>query len=446
MSSDGTERTRATGGPATFPRMQPDQSLDLDEIDLSDLEGFWTMPEEVREGAFLTLREQDPIRFFDEPELQTVPRGPGYYALTRHEDVVEASRQPDLFCSGQGSNIGDLPPDFLEFLGSMINMDDPKHARLRRIVSRGFTPRKLAEVEADVDRAASEVIDDIIERGSCDFVTEIAALLPLRIIDDMLGIPREHEQFILEQTNVILGLGDPEYVPDRDEPAIVAALFTAANNLVELVRELGADREANPQDDLITSLVTADVDGEKLSPQELGSFFVLLVVAGNETTRNAISHGLLELTRHPDQRERWQADFDGLAKTAVEEIVRWATPVIHFRRTVTRDGVRLGGHEFSEGDKVVLWYNSANRDADVFDDPFTFDVGRQPNDHVGFGGPGPHFCLGAHLARREITVMFRELFRRVPDIRAVGDPDLLRSNFIHGVKHLPAEFTPGGAR
>ena len=172
---------------------------------------------------------------------------------------------------------------------------------------------------------------------------------------------------------------------------------------------------------------------------------MLLVVAGNETTRNAISHALLALTEHPDQRDRWQADFDGLAPTAVEEIVRWATPVIHFRRTVTEDGARIGDREFAKDDKVVLWYASANRDPAVFDDPFTFDLGRTPNDHLGFGGPGPHFCLGAHLARREITVMYQELFRRVPDIRAVGEPVRLRSNFINGIKHLPAEWTPRAA-
>ena len=197
----------------------------------------------------------------------------------------------------------------------------------------------------------------------------------------------------------------------------------------------------DPQRDLTTALVTAEVEGDHLSSNELASFFILLVVAGNETTRNAISHGLLALTEHPDQQAKWAADFDGLANTAIEEIVRWATPVIHFRRTVTQDGVRIGDHEFNEGDKVVLFYNSANRDEAVFDDPFTFDIARQPNDHVGFGGPGPHFCLGAHLARREMTVMFRELFQRIPDIHAVGPPDQLRSNFINGIKHLRAEFT-----
>ncbi|HJR26670.1 MAG TPA: cytochrome P450 [Acidimicrobiales bacterium] len=426
--------------------MEPQQTLALDEIDLSDIE-LWTRPLAEREGAFLTLREQDPIRFFQEPDLESeiLPRGPGYWSLTRHADVLEASKHPDLFCSGKGTNIGDLPEPFLEFLGSMINMDDPRHARLRRIVSRGFTPKQLDSMKADVESIAAGIVDDVIERGEGDFVTDVAATLPLRIIVDMMGIPRSQERFIFDRTNVILGLADEEYVPEQTESGIVGALLGAAQDLTLLITELGEARVEEPQDDLTTALVTAEVDGESLSPAELASFFVLLVVAGNETTRNAISHGLLALTEHPDQLAAWQADFDGLAPTAVEEIVRWATPVIHFRRTVTQDGARLGDHEFAAGDKVVLWYASANRDAAVFDDPFRFDLTRTPNDHLGFGGPGPHFCLGAHLARREITVMFRELLRRMPDLRAAGEPVRLRSNFINGIKHLPASWTPAPA-
>src|SRR5688572_16011860 len=298
--------------------MEPKRSLTLDEIDLSDLE-FWTRPYEEREGAFLTLREEDPIRFFEEPELEVMPRGPGYYALTRHADVLEASKHPTVFCSGRGTNIGDMPPEFLEFLGSMINMDDPKHARLRRIVSRGFTPRQLDQMKGDVEATAAGIVDDVIERGEGDFVTDIAATLPLRIIVDMMGIPRSQEKFIFECTNVILGLGDPEYVPDQTEAGVMGALLTAAQDLAMLVTELGEARLKDPKDDLTTALITAEVDGESLSSAELASFFLLLVVAGNETTRNAIAHGLLALTDHPDQMAYWQADFDGRAPAAVEE-------------------------------------------------------------------------------------------------------------------------------
>jgi cytochrome P450 len=420
----------------------------VDQIDLSDLE-WWARPLAERDEAFALLRAERPIARMVMPEFANpdVPElsqpETEYFSVTRHAELVEASRQPALFCSGKGTNIMDLPQPFLEFFGSMINMDDPRHARLRRIVSRGFTPRQLELLRADVEGVAAEIVDDIAAKGSCDFVTEVAALLPLRVIIDLMGIPRSQEQFIFDRTNVVLGFTDPEYVDDLENPmAVMGALLTAGQDLATMVSELARDREKNPQNDLITALITSEVDGERLTREELASFFILLVVAGNETTRNAIAHGLTLLTDHPDQRDRWLGDLDGLAPTAVEEIVRVASPVIHFRRTVTQDGVRLGDHEFSEGDRVVLWYWSANRDEKVFDDPFAFDIGRTPNDHVGFGGPGPHFCLGAHLARREISVMFRELLRRLPDIHATAAPDRLRSNFINGIKHLPAEFTP----
>ena len=418
----------------------------VDDIDLSDLE-WWTRPLDERAAAFAALRAERPIAPMVFPGMphMGLPETT-YYAVTRHADIVEASRHAELFCSGKGTNIGDLPPDFIEFFGSMINMDDPRHARMRRIVSRGFTPRQLALMKADVEGVAAQIVDEIAERGEGDFVTDVAARLPLRIILDMMGIPRSQEQFVFDRTNVILGFTDPEYVADIDDPVgVTAAILTAGAELAQLVSELGEARIKDPGNDLVSALVTSELDGEHLTPQELASFFILLVVAGNETTRNAIAHGLWALTEHPEQRRCWLDDIDGLAATAVEEIVRWASPVIHFRRTVTRDGARLGDHVFSEGDKVVLWYWSGNRDEAVFPDPLTFDLGRTPNDHVGFGGPGPHFCLGAHLARREITVMFQELLRRLPDIRSVGQPERLRSGFINGIKHLRAEWTPVGS-
>jgi cytochrome P450 len=418
-----------------------DRLVALDQVELSDLD-FWERPMEERAQAFAMLRADRPRSFFAEPDTGAFPQGPGYWALTRHADVVEVSHRPADFCSSKGTNIVDLPPDFLEFFGSMINMDDPRHVRLRRIVSAGFTPRMLESMKSDVEGIAAGIVDAIAGRGECDFVTEVAALLPLRVIVDLMGIPRSEEQFIFDRTNVILGFTDTEYVADQDPINMTVAILTAGQELAELVQALGEDRMKNPRNDLTTALVTAEVDGDRLTPQELASFFILLVAAGNETTRNAIAHGLHALSVHPNQRDAWRADFDRLAPTAVEEIVRWASPVIHFRRTVTHDGVRLGDQEFSEGDKLVLWYWSANRDESVFGDPHRFDLTREPNDHVGFGGPGPHFCLGAHLARREITVVFRELLRRLPDIHAVAEPDRLRSNFINGIKHLPAEFTP----
>lgn len=417
------------------------QDLSVDRIDLSDLDGFWTRPIAERDAAFALLRAERPLGFFAEPVAGELPTGPGYYAATRHRDIVEVSKSPQLFCSGSGaSSIMDMPVEFREFYGSMIEMDDPRHARMRRIVSRAFTPSVTKQLEAKVERVAGDLVDEVIERGECDFVTEVAAQLPLRIICDMMGVPASEYGFVLERTNIILGAGDPEYISDPE--AILGELIRAGVELSELVKALGLERMERPTDDVVSLLVTADVDGERLSPEELASFFILLVVAGSETTRNAISWGLTYLTDHPDQRAIWQQDFDAVAPTAVDEIVRLASPVIEMRRTATQD-VELAGEQLHEGDKVVLFYWSANRDETVFSDPSRFDVRRRENKHLAFGAPGAHFCLGAHLARREVTVMYRELFRRLPDIHATSEPDRLRSFFINGVKHLDCAFTPG---
>ncbi len=418
-------------------------TLPVEGFDLSDLE-FWAQPWEVREAAFRALRAGRPIAYYEEPELPPssipMPPGRGYWALTRYADVVEVSRHPELYCSGQsGSTIVDMPAELLEFFGSMINMDDPRHARLRRIVSAAFNPRMVRSVEQSIERVAGEIIERVAGQGECDFVTEVAARLPLKVICDMMGVAERDYDRVFHCSNVILSSGDPEYIPEGTD--VLVTFFDAANELASLMDDLAGFRTEHPTDDLTSDLVHANVDGESLSRAELSSFFILLLVAGNETTRNAISHGLWALTEHPDQRAAWQADFEGAAPTAVDEIVRWASPVIFMRRTVTEPAV-LSGQEFDVGDKVILFYNSANRDEAVFDDPYRFDVLRQPNPHVGFGAPGPHFCLGAHLARREITVMYRELFRRLPDVSATGEPSRLRSNFINGIKHLPCAFTP----
>jgi cytochrome P450 len=410
--------------------------------DLSDL-GFWTLPITERAAAFAALREREPVPFFPEPDIG-LPRGPGFYALTRLDDVAEASRNAAVFTSGKGStNVVDLPPEFREFYGSMINMDDPRHARLRRIVSRGFTPKRLADLTDEVQRTARTIVDDVIDQGECDAVGAISARLPLKIVCDMMGVPESQYGFVFDRSNIILGPNDPEYVAETDN--IIGALLQAGHDLAELMRDLGRHRVENPTDDVTSALVNAEIDGERLTPDELASFFILLVVAGNETTRNAISWGLHLLTEHPEQRAVWLADIDGVTPTAVEEIVRWASPVIYMRRTLAVDAV-LGGQQMREGDKVALFYWAANRDPAHFRDPDAFDVRRAPNPHVGFGGAGPHFCLGAHLARREMTVMFRELLTRVPDIAATAPPQRLKSMFINGIKRLPVAFTPGGVR
>ena len=422
--------------------MEPKEVLGVDEIDLGGLP-FWLRPDDEREGAFRTLRRERPISFHDEmqppPEIP-LPKGEGFWAVVKHEDILHVSRQPEVFCSGKGSNIADLPPPFLEFFGSMINMDDPKHSRLRRIVSRGFTPRVVERAEESVERCARSIVARIRDRGECDFVADIANILPLVIICDMMGIPESERENVIEKSNVILGAGDPEIVAEPQER--IPAMLAAGAELAGLARDLGKFRLQKPADDLTSALVHAEVDGEKLDDQEVGSFFVLLCVAGNETTRNAMSHGMHALCEFPEQRAIWQRDFDGVAPTAVDEIIRWATPVIHFRRTATRD-TEIRGQKIREGQKVVVWYTSGNRDEEAFDDPYRFDVLRSPNEHVAFGGPGPHFCLGAHLARRELTVMFREIFTHLPDLEVTGEPHRLLSNFIHGIKRMDCRFTPG---
>ena len=406
----------------------------VDDIRLAD-QVFWTLPDAQREAAFAVLRAERPVSWHEEFEYPGLPKGPGFWSVTRWDDLWTVSRTPEVFISGKGSNIGDLPVEMLEFFGSMINMDAPRHTKLRLLVNKGFTPRMVARVEEMVRERAASIVDRVAPLGECDFVNDVAAALPLEIICDMMGIPPSDYRRIYELTNTILGVGDPEYATTIPE------LMGAGLELFQYAQALGAERLAQSRDDITSALMHAEVDGERLTEQEFGSFFILLVAAGNETTRNAISHGMKVLTDFPDQRRRWQQDFERYKTTAVEEIVRWATPVIHFRRTAARDTV-LGGQPIKEGDKVVMWYNSANRDDAKFADPFSFDVGREPNEHVGFGAGGPHFCLGANLARREIAVMFEELFKRLPDIEISGEPAMLLSAFIHGIKRMPCKFTP----
>jgi cytochrome P450 len=408
-------------------------------FELSDPE-FWIAPRDYRHAAFRSLRHADELFFFDEWEYEDspLPTGPGYWAVTRHEDVWAASRNPNVFISGKGVNIGDIPQEMNEFIGSMIAMDDPRHFRLRNIVAKGFTPKQITQVEGYVRTKATAIIDRLLEHfpeGECDFVEQIAAPLPLQIICEMMGIPPEDEGQIFQWTNVILGVGDPEYVGSFEQ------LLGVLMQMFAYAQKLGEQRRADPGDDIASVLMHAEVDGERLTPQEFGSFFILLAVAGNETTRNAIAHGMKLLTDNPDQRRLWFDDYDGHVKTAVDEIVRCSTPVIHFRRTAAEDVV-INNTKIEAGQKVVLWYNSANRDETVFVNADTFDIERplQPQ-QVGFGAGGPHFCLGANLARREIGVIFDEIRTRLPNLAITSEPDYLQSAFINGIKRMRCSWS-----
>ena len=417
----------------------PYSSYSLDDIKLSDWD-FWLRPHEEREAAFAFLRQHHPMAFFEEGETSMGMPGPGYWTVTRHAEVLQASLNPQIFSSAQGITVTDAPPEARDVFGSMLVMDDPRHKRLRGLVSQAFTPRHLRKAEEDVKAAARQVVNTVVETGGCDFVNDIAAPFPIQIICDMLGIPASQHAFVFERTNILLGGADPEYGPADLFERYLAAI-QAARDLSQLMDEMRQERLRQPTDDLTSALVHAELDGDRLTLEELGSFFVLLTAAGNETTRNAIAHGIRLLEEHPDQRRLWQSDFEAYAKTAIEEIVRYASPVIYMRRTALCD-TELGGQRLREGEKVLLFYASANRDEAVFDDPDTFDISRTKNDHVGFGA-GPHFCLGANLARREMEVMFRELFQRLPDLHVTGEPERLKHNFINGIKHMPCAFTPG---
>jgi len=419
-------------------------TLAVADIDLSDME-FWGRPPAERDAAFAVLRAERPIAFFEEPDLASssalaFPRGAGYRAITRHADITEISRHPDIYCSSKGAlSIIDLPEEMVEFFAGMVSTDNPRHARLRRIVSAAFSPRHIKAIEEGIEQVAVRLIERSAGLGECDFVTSFAAPLSLEIICDMMGLPPSEHDTVFRCSNVIASSGDAEYLAAGSDP--LQAMLEAGQVLTALMTDLAAYRIDHPTDDLTTALISTNIDGEALSHAELASFFILLLTAGNETTRNAISHGILALTEYPDQRAIWQADPLRVAATGVDEVVRWASPVIWMRRTVTEDTV-LSGEQLHPGDKVVLYYASANRDEAVFDDPYRFDVLRNPNPHLGFGAAGPHFCLGAHLARREIDVMLRELLTRLPDIEVSGEPDWAQSRFVNGIKHLPCRFTP----
>jgi cytochrome P450 len=403
--------------------------------DLAD-PGFWLRPMADRAAAFARLRR------LDAPVFVAEHRGPGYHALVRHADVVAASRRPDVFRSGTGVTMP-RPPRWVRFVfgDSMVNLDDPRHASLRGIVARAFTPRVVAKAVADVHEVAARIVDDVVAHQPEDFVAAVATRLPFDVICTMMGIPQEYRWRILNHVNrTTEGAGIRARrlrLPGRSLLALARLHATVAR--------VGRDRRRHPADDLISALVTTDLDGRRLTSRELGAFFSLLLVAGVETTRNTIAHGLVLLTEHPDQRALVLSDPDRYLGGFVEEVIRYSSPIIQFRRTVARD-YTLNGYPLRAGDDVVLFYASANRDGTVFADPDTFDLTRAPNPHVGFGGGGPHFCLGASLARQELAVLFRELLTRLPDIRATAPPELVPSSFDHRVGRLPFTFSPTSCR
>ncbi|MEX2247840.1 MAG: cytochrome P450 [Dehalococcoidia bacterium] len=386
--------------------------------------------ERVPYDVFRQLRREAPVCWQREAD------GPGYWALTKYEDIVTVSQDSATFSSyAGGTNIDDMPPDALSMIRTlMLNMDPPRHTIYRRLVATGFTPAMIRKLEPHVREITGRIIDNVSPRGECDFVTEVAAELPLQVIAEMMGVPQEDRHKVFDWSNRLIGFDDPEFQHTEDDGR------QAATEMFLYAHQLAAARRALGEDDLISTLVRAEVEGAALSEADFDAFFILLAVAGNETTRNLISGAMQAFCEHPEQRQRL-IDDPSLMPLAVEEMLRWVSPLIYFRRTATRD-TELRGQRIRAGEKVVMYYPSANRDEDVFDRPDEFDAGREHNPQVAFGGGGHHFCLGASLARLEIRVMFEELFRRLPDVELAGPPRRLRSNFINGIKHLPVRFTP----
>jgi len=404
--------------------------MDLADIDLFNPDNW--VPG-VPHEAFKVLREKAPVFW------QKITDDNGYWAVTRYEDVVTVSKDPATFSSYKGGTIlKDLPEEDLNNTRTiMLNMDPPQHSKYRKLVSQGFTPRMTARLEPRIRSATSAILDEVAGRGECDFVRDIAAELPLIVIAELVGVPLEDRHKVFEWSNRLIGFDDPEFQNSEDQGKMAAMeMWMYANQLAE-------QRKSAPRDDLVSMLMTGEVDGEKLTEMEFDSFFLLLAVAGNETTRNLISGGMLALIEHPSEWRKLLAD-PSLVPSAVEEMLRWVSPVSQFRRTATRD-TEIRGVKIKEGDKVVVYYQSANRDEAIFKDPYKFDVTRSPNNHLAFG-IGEHFCLGANLARLEIRVMFEELVRRLPDIELAGPVRRLRSNFINGVKEMPVRFSPTRAR
>jgi cholest-4-en-3-one 26-monooxygenase len=402
--------------------------MSLADIDLYDPDKF--VPG-VPHDQFARLRREAPVFRHPDPE-----RDEGYWALTRLEDVVYVSRHPEFFSSYERTAMlfeadGD---SLMQQQLIMLNMDDPEHTRLRSLVNRGFTPRMIARLEERSQEICDELVDNAIAKGEGDFVTLCSAELPLVMIAELMGIPQEDRLKVFEWSNTMIGFDDPEFQNTAaDAQRAAAEIFVYAN-------ELGAKKRENPVDDIVSRLVAPDEEGNVLSELEFDMFFILLAVAGNETTRNAMTGGMLALIEHPDQWQKLKDD-PSLVASAVEEIVRWVTPVMEFRRTAMTD-IDLHGTQIKKGDKVVIYYASANRDETVFTDPDVFDVTRDPNPHVGYGGGGPHFCLGTHLARMELTVFFRTLLAKVDRVELTGPVRRLRSNFINGVKEMPVRFIP----
>ena len=400
----------------------------LADVDLANLDTF---VEGVPHDMFDLLRRDAPAYFHPEPD------GAGFWCIVRYADLQQISHDWAHYSSEWGITLHESEESQLEQQRMMmLMMDPPKHTKLRLLVNKGFTPRVVERLHQRIREISVDIVEQVAAQGHCDFVVDVAAELPLQVIAEMMGVPQADRHKVFEWSNRLIGSEDPEYaVSAEDAMGAAVEMFNYAN-------DLAADKRAHPGDDIVSTLLNAEVEGERLTDLEFDMFFELLAVAGNETTRNLISHGMRALIEHPDQRALL-VDDPSLLGSAVDEMLRFASPVMYMRRTAQSD-LELHGETIKAGDKVALWYIAANHDPDVFENPHRFDVRRTPNDFVAFGGGGPHFCLGSHLAKLEITVLFEELLARVPHAEFTAPVQRLRSNFINGIKHMPVEFSARG--
>jgi cytochrome P450 len=397
---------------------------------------FWSQPAPVRASTFAELRRTAPVSFQEPSDFGMVPSARGFWALTRHEEIVHVSRTPELFDSGHGVGLGDVPVDLLELNASFLVMDAPRHTALRRVVSGAFTPKRVALLQEAIEAEAGRIVDEFVERGGGEVVQDLSSRLPLWTICEMMGVPESLRRELFSAAEAQMASQDPEFAGNATERATVAV--HAAQTLHGIAAELCAARRSDPGDDILSTLVHSELEGQPLSDQILGGIFVLFSTAGNDTTKNTTSHACKLFSDNPAQWKRL-VDDGSLIGTAVEELLRCATPVIHFRRTATAE-VTLADRRIAAGDAVVLFYESANVDESVFPEAQRFDITRSPNPHVAFGGGGPHFCLGANLARTQLRAVLSRLAQRASSIET-GAPDYLVSNFINGIKRMPASVT-----
>ncbi len=408
------------------------QQREYSRFDITS-QDFWSQPFDVRDETFAQLRAADGLSWHPPFDSMFPMEEPGFWALTRRADIAYVSQHPELFTSAQGVALNPMPAEIQRFASFFLSMDPPEHTVYRRLISSAFTPRNVRKIEEQIHANAVAIVDDLVGAGAVEFVSACSARLPMLTIMDMLGVPKADQPDVAYAAEKLFGISDDEYATEEERAGDPIAQITLLSNTGV---ELAKFRRANPGDDLMTSIVNAEVDGHRLTDEEIGAFLILLASAGNDTSKQATTHAMMALAANPHQRDWLVEDFDGRIAMATEEFVRWSSPVLQFARFVVED-TEINGQPVSAGDKVGLFYCSANRDEAVFDNPGRFDLTRSPNPHLGFGGGGPHFCLGSQLAKTELRNLFHELLFRLRKVE-FGEPDLLFSSFVHGIKRVPA--------